>query len=172
MVLNPKGTACWLVENTSLTFEQIADFCNLHYMEIEAIANEDIKIAPQDPIQSHQLTQEEIQRCENDSNAKLVLNSLISDLTNGAKKKKKYKFLVKRNLIPCAALYLVIKYPEISDVQISKLIGTTKNTVAKIRDGSYKGLSGITPKDPVLAGFCTKKALDELLESLNIKVQQ
>jgi len=167
MIINPKGTAAWLIENTSLTFEQIADFCDVHYMEIEAMANEEVSILLSNPIDNHQLSIEEINRCEKDENAILKLSELVQNLTIHGKKKTKYKPLAKRNLIPCAILFLITKHPQIKDNQISSLIGTTKSTVAKIRDGSYKGFSGISPKDPVLAGFCTHAELNKIVELIS-----
>ncbi|QED23737.1 cell cycle transcriptional regulator TrcR [Candidatus Deianiraea vastatrix] len=165
MVINPKGTAAWLIENTSLTFEQIADFCHLHYMEIEAIANDEVLVQPVNPIENHQLTRDEITRCESNENTILTMTTFMKDLTKSTKKKK-YKPIAKRNLIPCAILYLIIKYPELLDKHIIKLVGTTQSTVTKIRDRSYKGIASITPKDPVLAGFCTNADIQEYLNEL------
>ncbi len=169
MIINPKGTASWLVDNTSLTFEQIAGFCELHVMEVYAIANGEITVASTNPIENLQLTQGEITRCEGDEN--LILkhaNALENPANTKTKKVKKYKFMYQRHLLPCAVRFLVEKYPSIPDPEVAKLVGATKENVAKIRSGTHKGIAGIVPKDPVLSGLCTRKELDVILSNHGI----
>lgn len=163
-VINPMGTACWLLDNTSLTFEQIAKFCDLHIMEVSAIANDDNKVRSANPVENMQLTYEEIERCQNDENAVLTrANDPRAVVSQGQKKITRYKLMSHRYLVPCGAKFLLDKYPQFSDQEIAKLVGATKDTVMKIREGSHKGMSGITAKDPVLASLCTRKALDMVL---------
>ena len=165
--LMPKATAMWLIENTALTFQQIAEFCGLHVLEIQSIADEDygIKIKGSSPIISSQLTHEEIKRCELDKKARLKLLILPSQLIKKPKKSgKKYTPIVKRQDKPDAIYYLLKKYPELQDVQICKLIGTTKSTVQAIRSRNHWKINSMRDIDPVITGFCKQSELEEYLK--------
>jgi uncharacterized protein len=159
--LMPKATALWLLENTRLTFDQIAVFCGFHPLEIEALMN-DLKgtLQPADPIFYQQLTRKEIERCENDPSAIL---QLCAPLISVARRKSKYTPLSKRSDIPSAILYLIKLAPQITDAQVCKLLSTTKNTVKSIREGTRAHFKELTPKDPVLLGLCTPEDLEKAL---------
>ncbi len=162
--LMPKATAVWLIENTSLTFEQIAEFCGLHILEIQSLADEDygVKIKGTSPIISSQLTPEEIKRCETDSKARLKLSVLPSQLIKKSKKSgKKYTPIAKRQDKPDAIYFLLKKYPELQDTQICKLIGTTKSTVQGIRSRNHWKINSMRDIDPVISGFCRQSELEE-----------
>ena len=154
--LMQKATAVWLVENTSLTFDQISKFCGLHELEVSGIADGEVAqgIRGMDPISTNQLTREEIDRCENDpsSNLKLMVNPAAID----EKKRRgpKYTPLSKRQDKPSAILWLVKFHPDLSDGQISKLVGTTKNTIQSIRQRSHWNINNIQAIDPVALGLC------------------
>ena len=165
--LMPKATAVWLIENTALTFAQIAEFCGLHELEVQGIADGDVATGMQgyDPIDNNQLTKEEITRCENDSTAKLELISskTIDDLPP-RKKDTKYTPLSLRQEKPYAILWLIKRYPtDLSSSQIAKLTGSTKNTVEAIRTGTYRE-AVLDSKSPMDIGLCT---YDDLEKSLN-----
>ena len=162
--LMPKGTAVWLIENTALTFEQIADFCGMHVIEIQALADDQIASGMKgiDPVTSGQLTQEEIERCRKDPNARLVLKkSSIPEIKT--KSKRKYTPLIKRRDRPDAIAWLIKYCPDMADAKICELVSTTKNTVASIRDRTYSKMSELRPRDPVLLGFCTQIELDSAM---------
>ncbi len=164
MVLNPKATAKWLIENTSLSCEQISLYCGIHILEVEAIADGESDIVSISPIMTNQLTQAEIDRCQKDPNENLI--SCIDPATERGIKRKKirqYTPLNQRRQIANCILYLVKTYPELSDGQIHKLISTTKNTVQKIRNGEYRGYKDLTPKDPIMLGLCTSVYLEHEL---------
>jgi len=162
----PKATAVWLVENTKISFKQIADFCDLHELEIKGIADGDVAkgIKAYNPILAGQLTREEIQACSDDNNRSLSLNKKDLDIKS-QKKKPKYIPLSKRQDRPEAVLWLTKNYPQLSDGQIGKLVGSTKNTVSLIRNKKYWNSSNLSPKDPVVFNFCSqiniKKAVDK-----------
>lgn len=165
MPLMPKSTAVWLIDNTTLTFEQIAEFCGLHMLEIQAIADASVgKLAPFDPITHGQLTKEEIKRCEQDSSAQLKI--AISNVEQIRQKGTKYLPLVKRQDRPNGILWLVKEYPKIPDVQICKLLGSTKNTVEAIRKKSYKNYASLKAENPVKLGLCSQVEFEMLLSSL------
>ena len=153
-----KATAVWLVENTSLTFMQIANFCGLHELEVSGIADGEVAsgIRGMDPITSNQLTLEEIKRCELDPNSKLEL--IINPATIGETKRRgpRYTPLSKRQDKPAAIAWLVKFYPEIADSQIIKLVGTTKPTIKAVRERSHWNITNIVPTDTVLLGLCTQ----------------
>jgi len=162
----PKATAVWLVENTKISFKQIADFCDLHELEIKGIADGDVAkgIKAYNPILAGQLTREEIEKCSKDVNIPLTLNKKILDIKS-EKKANKYIQLSKRQDRPEAVLWFTKNYPQLSDGQIVKLVGSTKNTVSAIRNKNYWNSSNLTPKDPVVFNFCSeidiKKAIDK-----------
>ena len=155
--LMPKAKAVWLVENTTLTFEQVAEFCGLHELEVQAIADGEVAVGMQglDAIASGELTYEEITRCE----------AAKSDVPEARKKRKgaRYTPVSKRQDRPNAIAWLVKNYPELSDAQISKLVGTTKPTINSIRDRSHWNTSNITPQNPVGLGLCKGDELEKLV---------
>lgn len=163
----PRATAIWLIENTSLTFEQIGEFCGLHILEVESLANNEIgtNLIGFSPILSSQLTNEEIHRCESDPNAKLQLK-IIPELENDKNKQRKYTPKAKRNEKPNAILWLIKYYPEMPDNDICELLGTTTRTVHSIRNKTYKNLSSLTPRDPCNLGLCTQQDLDFFISKL------
>ena len=160
--LMQKATAVWLVENTSLTFRQIATFCGLHELEISGIADGEVAqgIRGMDPISTNQLTREEIENCERNADRNLEL--MINPAAKGEKKRRgpKYTPLSKRQDKPSAILWLVKFHPELTDGQISKLVGTTKNTIQSIRQRSHWNINNIQPIDPVALGLCKQVELD------------
>jgi hypothetical protein len=155
--LMPKATAVWLVENTSLTFEQIADFCELHPLEIQAIADGEVANQMQglDPVANGQTTAAEIARCQADPTARLKLSLHAHPPQVFKHKGPRYTPIAKRQDKPDAIAFLLKSYPELSDLQISKLIGTTKPTIEKVRDRTHWNASNIKPRDPVELGLCT-----------------
>ncbi len=164
--LMPKATAVWLVENTALTFDQIAEFCGLHHLEVQGIADGEIATGMQglDPIANSQLTKDEIKRCEADSTARMRLAK--QDLSQPAKRTKgpRYTPVAKRQDKPNGVAWLLRNYPEVSDAQISKLIGTTKNTIQSVRERTHWNMANIQPRDPVLLGLCGQGELNAVIE--------
>ena len=163
--LMPKATAVWLVENTSLTFEQIADFCGLHPLEIQAIADGEVANQMQglDPVANGQTTAEEIARCQADPEARLKLSAQAMPPQVVKHKGPRYTPIAKRQDKPDAIAFLLKSHPELSDAQISKLIGTTKPTIAAVRDRTHWNSPNIKPRHPVGLGLCT---LDELEDAV------
>ena len=161
-LLMPKATAVWLVENTALTFEQIAEFCTLHHLEVQAIADGDAAagIKGLDPIQTGQLSREQIRQAEENPKAKLKLLEPKVKVPKLAKKGPRYTPVSKRQERPNAIYWLVRNHPELSDAQISKLVGTTKTTIQAIRDGTHWNRPNLEPMDPVALGFCSQIELD------------
>ena len=163
----PKATAVWLVENTTLTFKQIARFCNLHELEVKGIADGDVAkgIKAYNPILTGQLSRQEIDECSKNPEKELNLLKKGEDYKVQERKKPKYTPLSKRQDRPDAILWLCKNYSELNDGQISKLVGSTKNTVSLIRKRSYWNFSNLKPRDPVILSLCTqdtfKKALDK-----------
>ena len=166
-----KATAVWLVENTSLTFLQIANFCGLHELEVSGIADGEVAsgIRGMDPITSNQLTKKEIKRCELDPNLKLEL--IVNPATIGETKRRgpRYTPLSKRQDKPAAIAWLVKFYPDLPDSQIIKLVGTTKPTIKAIRERSHWNITNIVPTDPVLLGLCKQVELDTAIEKFDKK---
>jgi uncharacterized protein len=160
--LMPKATAVWLVENTSLTFEQIADFCELHPLEVQAIADGEVAVQMQglDPVANGQTTAEEIERCQKDPEARLKLSAQAIPQQFVKHKGPRYTPISKRQDKPDAIMYLLRSHPELSDAQISKLIGTTKPTIAAVRDRTHWNSTNIKPRHPVGLGLCTLEELD------------
>ena len=163
--LMPKATAVWLVDNTTLTFRQISKFCEIHELEIQAIADGDIayNIVGLSPINNGQLTWDEIHRCEADKTADLVANVLEKNVKERNAKAKKVLSPSQRNDKPAAILWILKHCPEIMDSQICKLVGTTKPTIAKIRNGEYVDMANLKPKNPVAVGLCNEKDLEGAL---------
>ncbi|MFN7286390.1 MAG: DUF1013 domain-containing protein [bacterium] len=161
--LMPKATAVWLVENTALTFDQIADFCKLHPLEVKGIADGEVAagIKGQDPINSNQLTREEIARGERDPNHRLHLaDPKVKIAVSKIKKGPRYTPVSRRQDRPNAILWLVRNHPELKDAQIMRLVGTTKTTIAAIRERTHWNAQQLTAMDPVTLGLCTQIDLD------------
>jgi hypothetical protein len=170
----PKATAVWLVENTTLTFKQIADFCDLHELEVKGIADGDVArgIKAYNPILAGQLSRDEIDSCSNDPNKKLKLIKKINQVEVRERKKPKYTPLSKRQDRPDACLWLCKNAPELNDGQISKLVNSTKNTVSLIRKKSYWNFSNLKPRDPVILGLCTQEAFQKALEKAKRRIER
>ncbi|MFZ4805790.1 MAG: DUF1013 domain-containing protein [Hyphomicrobiaceae bacterium] len=161
--LMPKATAVWLVENTSLSFEQIAEFCGMHLLEVKGIADGDVAqgIKGLDPISSAQLTREEIARAEEDRDHRLRLSERKVDIPAvKTKKGPRYTPVSRRHDRPNAVLWLLRNHAELKDSQIMRLVGTTKPTIQQIRERSHWNSSNLTPQDPVTLGLCTQTDLD------------
>jgi hypothetical protein len=171
--LMPKATAVWLVENTALTFVQIADFCGLHILEIQAIADEEVAVGMQglDPITNGQLTKEEIARCEADPSAKLAMVKAGIPLPAARGKGPRYTPLSKRQDKPDAIAWMLRHYPELSDAQIGRLIGTTKPTINSVRDRSHWNSPNLKPRSPVELGLCKHEDLRAALEKAQRKAK-
>lgn len=163
--LMPKATAVWLVENTTLTFKQIGDFCELHELEVQAIADGDVafNIVGLNPVTGGQLTADEIARCEQDPSASLVGVEPERNVKAENSKNKKVLSPPQRSDKPAAILWILRNCPEIIDSQICKLIGTTKPTIASLRDGTHRDMANLRPKNPVAVGLCKEKDLDEAI---------
>ena len=173
-ILMPKATAVWLIDNTALTFKQISKFCDLHILEVEGIADGDVAagIRGADPIANGQVSREEIEKAEADANYAMKANKFDSDRRETKANKKKgprYTPLSRRQDRPDAIAWLVRNHPEITDGQISKLIGTTKPTIKSIRDRSHWKISMINPTDPVSLGLCSQIDLDALVHKAMAK---
>ena len=164
--LMPMATAVWLVENTTLTFKQIANFCNLHEVEIQGIADGEVAkgIKAYNPIISGQLSREEIELSSKDENRPLLIKSSDIEISNSEKKIKKYVPLSKRQDKPDSALWLIRQHNMLKDSQIAKLVGITKNSVTSIRNKSYWNYNNLNPKDPVALNLFSQKDLVEALE--------
>ena len=161
--LMPKATAVWLVENTSLTFEQIADFCGLHVLEVKGIADGDVAhgIRGMDPITSGQLSREEIARAQKDTAYRLKLSrSKVFIPEIKAKRAPKYTPVSRRHDRPNAILWLLRHHPELRDTQIMRLVGTTKSTIESIRERTHWNSANLQPQDPVALGLCSQIDLD------------
>ena len=164
--LMPMATAVWLVENTTLTFKQIAIFCNLHEVEIQGIADGEVAkgIMAYNPIISGQLAREEIELSSKDENRPLKIKNTDIEISNENQKTKKYIPLSKRQDKPDSALWLIKHHPQLKDSQIAKLVTITKNSVTSIRNKSYWNFNSLTSKDPVAMGLFTQKDLILALE--------
>ena len=161
--LMPHATAAWLVDNTALTFGQIAEFCGLHILEVQAIADDTAaaKLTPRDPVRAGELTMEEIAKGQNDPAYSLQIASGPEQMRRT--KGPRYTPVSKRQDKPDGIAWIIRNHPEITDGQISRLIGTTKTTIAAIRDKSHWNIQNITPKDPVTLGLCAQRELDALV---------
>ena len=161
--LMPKATAAWLVENTALTFDQIADFCQMHLLEVKGIADGDVAagIKGMDPISSGQLTREEIKRGEDDQSYRLKLFQSKIDIPQlKPKRGPRYTPVSRRQDRPNAILWLIRNHPELKDSQIMRLVGTTKSTIQSIRERTHWNAANLTPLDPVTLGLCSQIDLD------------
>ena len=171
----PKATAVWLVENTTLSFKQIANFCNLHELEIKGIADGDVAkgIKAYNPILAGQLTREEIDLSSKDHGRPLKLSSKKQEVVVSKERKKvKYTPLSKRKDRPDTVLWLVKNFPQLSDGQIAKLVGSTKSTVGLIRNRTYWNFSNLTAKDPVILGLCGQLQFEKAVEKADRRVKR
>jgi len=160
--LMPKATAVWLIEKTSLTFEQVADFVGMHPLEVQAIADGEVAqgIIGYDPVLNGQLTREEIARCEANPAARLQISVNSLPIPKPRGKGAKYTPVSKRNDRPDAIAWVLRHYPHLTDVAVGKLLGTTKETIAKVRDKTHWNSPNIKPRDPVILGLCTQGDLN------------
>jgi hypothetical protein len=168
-ILMPKATAVWLIDNTGMTFKQISEFCKLHILEVEGIADGDVAagIRGADPIANGQVSREEIEKAEKESSYAMKANTFDSDTLQPKKSSKRgprYTPLSRRQDRPDAIAWLVRNHPEVTDAQISRLIGTTKPTIKAIRDRSHWKINLINPTDPVSLGLCSQIDLDALVK--------
>jgi hypothetical protein len=172
--LMPMATAVWLVENTTLTFKQIANFCNLHEVEIQGIADGEVAkgIKAYNPIISGQLSREEIELSSKDENRPLLIKNTDIEISNSEKKTKKYIPLSKRQDKPDSALWLIRQHNMLKDSQIAKLVGITKNSVTSIRNKSYWNYNNLNPKDPVALNLFSQKDLIEALEKAERRIKR
>ena len=172
--LMPMATAVWLVENTTLTFKQIANFCNMHEVEIQGIADGEVAkgIKAYNPIIAGQLSREEIELSSKDENRPLKISNLDIKISSDEKKIKKYIPLSKRQDKPDSALWLIKHYSQLKDSQIAKLIGMTKNSVTSIRNKSYWNFNNLSSKDPVALGLFSQKDLIEADEKAQRRIKR
>tara|TARA_B100000029_G_C17487011_1_gene927639 strand:- start:124 stop:747 length:624 start_codon:yes stop_codon:yes gene_type:complete len=172
----PKATAVWLVENTTLSFKQIANFCNLHELEVKGIADGDVAkgIKAYNPILAGQLTREEIELCSKDHQRSLKLSKKNQEVVVVSKERKKVKYtpLSKRKDRPDSVLWLVKNFSQLSDGQVAKLVGSTKGTVGLIRNRTYWNLSSLTAKDPVILGLCSQLQFEKAVEKADRRVKR
>jgi hypothetical protein len=166
--LMPKATAVWLIDKTALTFTQIADFCGMHPLEVQAIADGEVAqgIVGYDPVANGQVTAAEITRCEADPELRLKLSA---GAIPQAKKQRgaRYTPVAKRNDRPDAIAFLLRTYTQLSDAQVGKLLGTTKDTIQKVRERSHWNSANIKPRDPVILGLCTQTDLNAMVAQAN-----
>ena len=172
--LMPMATAVWLVENTTLTFKQIANFCNLHEVEVQGIADGEVAkgIVGYNPIMSGQLTREEIKLSSEDENRSLNLKTAVVEIESIEKKIKKYVPLSKRQDKPDSALWLIKQHSTLKDSQIARLVGITKNSVTAIRNKSYWNFNNLNAKDPVAMGLFSQKDLLEAIEKAERRIKR
>jgi hypothetical protein len=167
--LMPKATAVWLVEHTALTFDQIGEFCGLHALEVQAIADGEVAVQMQglDPIANGQITIEEIERCQKDPNTRLEISKEAHPVELVKHTGPRYTPIAKRQDKPDAISWLLKNHPELSDGQISKLVGTTKPTIQAVRDRTHWNSPNIKPRHPVALGLCTMEMLEAAVARAN-----
>ena len=172
--LMPMATAVWLVENTTLTFKQIAKFCNLHEVEVQGIADGEVAkgIMAYNPIISGQLTRDEIDQSSNDENRDLQIKNTDIEISGEDKKIKKYIPLSKRQDKPDSALWLIKHHSLLKDSQIAKLVGVTKGSVTSIKNKSYWNYNNLNPKDPVALGLFSQKDLVSAIEKAERRIKR
>jgi len=172
--LMPMATAVWLVENTTLTFKQIANFCNMHEVEIQGIADGEVAkgIKAYNPIIAGQLSKEEIELSSNDENRPLQITNTDVEISNDEKKIKKYIPLSKRQDKPDSALWLIKQHNILKDSQIARLVGITKNSVSSIRNKSYWNFNNLNPKDPIALNLFTQKDLLDAIEKAERRIKR
>ena len=169
--LMPLATAVWLIDNTSLTFDQIAEFCGLHPLQVKGIADGDVAggVRGINPLTNHQLTREEIEKAQDDSEYRLKLAKPKTIVAERTKKAPRYTPVSKRQNRPDAILWMVRNHPEVPDSQIGKLLGTTKTTIQSVRDRSHWNSANLQPKDPVGLGLCSQVDLDTVVRKAAAK---
>ncbi|MEO0399872.1 MAG: cell cycle transcriptional regulator TrcR [Pseudomonadota bacterium] len=169
--LMPIATAVWLIDNTSLTFEQIATFCGLHELQVKGIADGDVAVGVRgiDPITSNQLTREEIDKAQDDASYRMALSRPKTIVAERGKKAPRYTPVSKRQNRPDAIAWIVRNHPEVTDAQISRLLGTTKSTIQSVRDRTHWNSANITPQDPVGLGLCSQIDLDAAVKKAAAK---
>jgi len=172
--LMPKATAAWLVDNTALTFDQIAEFCGLHPLEVQALADGEVNsgIMGTNPIMNGELNAEEIARCEKNTNAKLKMMKTDLPKPRARSKGPRYTPVTKRAEKPNAVAYLIKRYPELADVQIAKLVGSTKPTVDAIRNKTHPLMSQLKPVDPLTIGLCTSDELEKAVQKAQRRIDR
>ena len=172
--LMPMATAAWLVENTTLTFKQIANFCNLHEVEVQGIADGEVAkgVVAYNPIISGQLTREEIELSSKDESRLLQIKNTDIEISSLDKKIKKYIPLSKRQDKPDSVLWLIKNHPQLKDSQVAKLVGVTKNSVTSIRNKNYWNYNSLNPKDPVAIGLFSQKDLIEAIEKAERRIKR
>ena len=171
--LMPKATAVWLIEKTALSFTQIAEFCGMHPLEVQAIADGEVAagIVGYDPVANMQVTAEDITRCEADPEARLkLLPPTLPPPKRG--RGARYTPVAKRNDRPDAIAFLLRNYPQLSETQLGKLLGTTKETIQKIRDRSHWNSANIKPRDPVILGLCSQTDLNAAIALANERLER
>lgn len=171
--LMPKATAVWLIEKTALTFTQIAEFCGMHPLEVQAIADGEVAqgIVGYDPVANSQLTLQDIRRCEADANARLKL--LVTSMPAPKRLRgARYTPVAKRNDRPDAIAFLLRNYPQLSEAAVSKLVGTTKDTIQKVRDKTHWNSANIKPRDPVILGLCSQTDLNAAVAQANERLER
>ncbi|MBV9734902.1 MAG: DUF1013 domain-containing protein [Acidisphaera sp.] len=169
----PKATAVWLIEKTALTFTQIADFCGMHPLEVQAIADGEVAqgIVGYDPVANGQVTTQEIRRCEADPDARLKLAPSANPVPKRAKGAR-YTPVAKRNDRPDAIVFLLRNHPQLTEAQIGKLLGTTKETIQKVRDRTHWNSANIKPRDPVILGLCSQTDLNAMVAQANERLSR
>jgi uncharacterized protein len=171
--LMPKATAVWLIEKTALTFTQIAEFCGMHPLEVQAIADGEVAqgIVGYDPVANVQCTLENIRRCEADPNARLKL--IISTMPMAKRLRgSRYTPVAKRNDRPDAIAFLLRNFPQLSEPQVGKLLGTTKDTIQKVRERTHWNSANIKPRDPVILGLCSQTDLNAAVLQANERLER
>ncbi|GBR02327.1 DUF1013 domain-containing protein [Asaia lannensis] len=166
--LMPKATAVWLIDKTALTFTQIAEFCGMHPLEVQAIADGEVAagINGYDPVKNNQVTQEQITRCEGNPDLRLKLSPKANPVARRAKGAR-YTPIARRNDRPDAIAFVLRQFPQLSELQIIKLLGTTKDTIAKVRDRQHWNSANIKPRDPVILGLCSQTDLNAAVQAAN-----
>lgn len=173
-ILMPKATAVWLIDNTALTFEQIADFCGMHVLEVQALADREQTdyVVGSSPILNGMLSKEDIEKCEADPNAKLTLSKNSEEFLKKSREvKSRYTPMAHRQNRPDAIAWILKNHPNISDAQICKLVRTTKATIEAIRDRTHKAIADIQPRNPVLLGICSEFDLTKAIVDANKKAE-
>ncbi len=171
--LMPKATAVWLIEKTALTFTQIAEFCGMHPLEVQAIADGEVAqgIVGYDPVQNGQLTAEETRRCEADNSARLKLAPTALPAPKRLRGAR-YPPAAKRTDRPDAIAFVLRNFPQLSEVQVAKLLGTTKDTIQKVRDRTHWNSANIKPRDPVILGLCSQTDLNAAVAQANDRLER
>jgi hypothetical protein len=169
----PKATAVWLIEKTALTFTQIAEFCGMHPLEVQAIADGEVAqgIVGYDPVANGQTTQDSIRECEANPNARLRLAATSLPMPKRLRGSR-YTPVAKRNDRPDAIAFLLRNYPQLSEAQVGKLLGTTKDTIQKVRERTHWNSQNIKPRDPVILGLCSQTDLNAAVSQANERLER